>query len=68
MDKSTGVQCDQTVVAEKSASLKDYPAKLRHLAHHRFENCNYGVTTGFWDIVFRTHAGVIGERIRSGTG
>jgi sterol desaturase/sphingolipid hydroxylase (fatty acid hydroxylase superfamily) len=45
-----------------------YPAKLRHLAHHRFENCNYGVTTSFWDIVFRTNAGVIGGRIRSGTG
>ena len=45
-----------------------YPAKLRHLAHHRFENCNYGVTTNFWDIVFHTNAGVIGERIRSGTG
>jgi len=45
-----------------------YPAKLRHLAHHRFENCNYGVTTSFWDIVFRTHADVIGERIRSETG
>lgn len=31
-----------------------YSAKLRHLTHHRFENCNYGVTTGFWDNVFRT--------------
>jgi sterol desaturase/sphingolipid hydroxylase (fatty acid hydroxylase superfamily) len=31
-----------------------YSAKLRHLAHHHFENCNYGVTTSFWDIVFRT--------------
>ena len=44
-----------------------YPAKLRHLAHHRFENCNYGVTTSFWDIVFRTHAGVIGGSLHSGT-
>jgi len=26
-----------------------YSAKIRHLTHHRFENCNYGVTT-----VFRT--------------
>jgi len=31
-----------------------YSAKMRHLTHHRFENCNYGVTTPFWDIVFRT--------------
>src|SRR5271166_4521598 len=42
-----------------------YPAKMRHLTHHRFENCNYGVTTIFWDIVFRTHARVVGERIAS---
>ncbi len=42
-----------------------YPAKLRHLAHHRFENCNYGVTTIFWDIVFRTDAGVVGQRART---
>jgi len=33
-----------------------YPAKMRHLTHHHLENCNYGVTTGFWDIVFRTSA------------
>jgi sterol desaturase/sphingolipid hydroxylase (fatty acid hydroxylase superfamily) len=33
-----------------------YPTKIRHLAHHRFDNCNFGVTTGFWDIVFRTRA------------
>jgi sterol desaturase/sphingolipid hydroxylase (fatty acid hydroxylase superfamily) len=33
-----------------------YSAKMRHLAHHRFENCNYGVTTIFWDVVFRTSA------------
>jgi sterol desaturase/sphingolipid hydroxylase (fatty acid hydroxylase superfamily) len=33
-----------------------YPAKMRHLLHHRFENCNYGVTTMVWDIVFRTSA------------
>jgi len=45
-----------------------YSAKVRHLTHHRFENCNYGVTTIFWDIVFRTNARIIGERIRSGTG
>src|ERR1700675_2304472 len=24
-----------------------YSAKLRHLTHHRFENCNFGVTTIF---------------------
>ena len=45
-----------------------YSAKLRHLAHHRFEICNFGVTTIFWDIVFRTHARTIGERLPSGTG
>ncbi len=39
-----------------------------HLTHHRFENCNYGVTTIFWDIVFRTNARIIGERIRSRAG
>jgi sterol desaturase/sphingolipid hydroxylase (fatty acid hydroxylase superfamily) len=33
-----------------------HSAKLRHLTHHRFDNCNYGVTTIFWDIVFRTNA------------
>jgi sterol desaturase/sphingolipid hydroxylase (fatty acid hydroxylase superfamily) len=33
-----------------------YSAKLRHLAHHHLENCNFGVTTIFWDVVFRTHA------------
>jgi sterol desaturase/sphingolipid hydroxylase (fatty acid hydroxylase superfamily) len=42
-----------------------YPARMRHLTHHRLENCNYGVTTGFWDIVFRTNARLIGERVRS---
>ncbi len=42
-----------------------YSAKMRHLTHHRFENCNYGVTTIFWDIVFRTNARIVGERIRS---
>ena len=41
---------------------------MRHPAHHRFENCNYGVTTIFWDIVFRTDAGTISEHIRSGAG
>jgi len=45
-----------------------YSAKMRHLTHHRFDNCNYGVTTIFWDIVFRTNARIIGERIRSGAG
>jgi len=45
-----------------------HPAKLRHLTHHRLENCNFGVTTSFWDMVFRTYAGIIGERLRSGVG
>jgi sterol desaturase/sphingolipid hydroxylase (fatty acid hydroxylase superfamily) len=45
-----------------------YPAKMRHLTHHRFENCNFGVTTMFWDIVFRTHAENISEQIRPGVG
>lgn len=34
-----------------------YPTKIRHLAHHRFDTCNFGVTTSFWDVVFRTRAG-----------
>lgn len=42
-----------------------YSAKLRHLTHHRVENCNYGVTTNFWDIVFRTNARIIGQRLRA---
>jgi sterol desaturase/sphingolipid hydroxylase (fatty acid hydroxylase superfamily) len=42
-----------------------YPARMRHLTHHRLENCNYGVTTGFWDVVFRSSARLIGERLRS---
>jgi sterol desaturase/sphingolipid hydroxylase (fatty acid hydroxylase superfamily) len=33
-----------------------YSTKIRHLTHHRFENCNFGVTTIFWDIVFGTSA------------
>ena len=33
-----------------------YPTKIRHLTHHRFESCNFGVTTIFWDIVFGTSA------------
>ena len=37
-----------------------YSAKMRHLTHHRFEDCNYGVTTSFWDIVFRTNARIVG--------
>ena len=39
-----------------------YSAKMRHLTHHHFENRNYGVTTIFWDVVFRTNARIIGER------
>jgi sterol desaturase/sphingolipid hydroxylase (fatty acid hydroxylase superfamily) len=45
-----------------------YSAKVRHLTHHRIDNCNYGVPTNFWDIVFRTNAGSMAERIRSGAG
>jgi sterol desaturase/sphingolipid hydroxylase (fatty acid hydroxylase superfamily) len=45
-----------------------YPAKMRHLTHHRFDNCNFGVTTNFWDIVFRTNARIVGGRISSGAG
>jgi sterol desaturase/sphingolipid hydroxylase (fatty acid hydroxylase superfamily) len=39
-----------------------YSTKIRHLTHHRLENCNFGVTTSFWDIIFRTNAKIIGER------
>jgi sterol desaturase/sphingolipid hydroxylase (fatty acid hydroxylase superfamily) len=42
-----------------------YPTKMRHLTHHHLENCNYGVTTIFWDVVFRTNAREIGGRIPS---
>jgi sterol desaturase/sphingolipid hydroxylase (fatty acid hydroxylase superfamily) len=42
-----------------------YATKMRHLTHHHLENCNYGVTTGFWDVVFRTNERSIGERLRS---
>ena len=33
-----------------------YAAKLRHITHHHLDNCNYGVTTAFWDFVFHTNA------------
>ena len=39
-----------------------YSTKIRHLTHHQLENCNFGVTTIFWDIIFRTNAKIIGER------
>jgi sterol desaturase/sphingolipid hydroxylase (fatty acid hydroxylase superfamily) len=42
-----------------------YTAKMRHLTHHRLENCNYGVTTLFWDIVFRTNVSVVRQRMAS---
>jgi sterol desaturase/sphingolipid hydroxylase (fatty acid hydroxylase superfamily) len=45
-----------------------YSAKMRHLTHHRFDNCNYGVTTIFWDIVFRSNARIVAERLRSSAG
>ena len=31
-----------------------YRARVRHMAHHYRDGCNFGVTTGFWDIVFGT--------------
>lgn len=31
-----------------------YRAKLRHVAHHASDDCNFGVTTSFWDVVFHT--------------
>jgi len=31
-----------------------YPSRVRHMAHHYRDNTNFGVTTGFWDRVFRT--------------
>lgn len=39
-----------------------YSAKMRHLTHHRFDTCNYGVTTNLWDIVFRTNAGITAHK------
>ena len=33
-----------------------YSTKIRHLTHHRFENCNFGVTTNVWDVAFGTSA------------
>lgn len=33
-----------------------YQIKLNHIAHHR-KDVNFGVTTPFWDHVFRTHNG-----------
>jgi sterol desaturase/sphingolipid hydroxylase (fatty acid hydroxylase superfamily) len=45
-----------------------YSAKMRHLTHHHVGTCNFGVTTDFWDIVFRTNARVIGGGIHSRAG
>ena len=45
-----------------------YAAKMRHLIHHRVESCNFGVTTDFWDVVFRTNARLIGGGINSRAG
>jgi sterol desaturase/sphingolipid hydroxylase (fatty acid hydroxylase superfamily) len=42
-----------------------YSAKMRHLTHHRVDTCNYGVTTIFWDVVFRTHARIVDGSLRS---
>jgi len=45
-----------------------YSAKMRHLIHHHVETCNFGVTTDFWDVVFRTNARLIGGDIHSRAG
>jgi sterol desaturase/sphingolipid hydroxylase (fatty acid hydroxylase superfamily) len=45
-----------------------YSAKMRHSTHHRFENCNFGVSTIFWDVVFRTQARIVSGHIGSGAG
>jgi sterol desaturase/sphingolipid hydroxylase (fatty acid hydroxylase superfamily) len=45
-----------------------YPTKIRHLTHHRLENCNFGVTTAFWDIAFRTSARAGSGRVSSAVG
>jgi sterol desaturase/sphingolipid hydroxylase (fatty acid hydroxylase superfamily) len=45
-----------------------YSAKMRHLTHHHVETCNFGVTTDFWDIVFRTNARLVGRGIHSRAG
>lgn len=42
-----------------------YAAKMRHTTHHRLENCNYGVTTLFWDLVFLTYVRVVRQPIAS---
>jgi sterol desaturase/sphingolipid hydroxylase (fatty acid hydroxylase superfamily) len=39
-----------------------YSIKLRHVAHHRQEDRNFGVTSGFWDVVFRTGASAVSGR------
>lgn len=31
-----------------------YAQKLRHAAHHRLDDVNFGVTSGFWDALFGT--------------
>jgi sterol desaturase/sphingolipid hydroxylase (fatty acid hydroxylase superfamily) len=42
-----------------------YTARMWHTRHHRLENCNYGVTTLFWDLVFRTYVPVVKQRMAS---
>ncbi|HLZ00558.1 MAG TPA: sterol desaturase family protein [Bradyrhizobium sp.] len=39
-----------------------YSIKLRHLVHHHLEDCNFGVTTGFWDVICRSSAGAVAKR------
>lgn len=43
-----------------------YGLKRRHMLHHHFDDAgNFGVTTGFWDVVFGTDVRV-GGTVRSG--
>ncbi len=44
-----------------------YSTKIRHLTHHRFEDCNFGVTTMFWDIAFGTSAR-LSDRVQEADG
>jgi sterol desaturase/sphingolipid hydroxylase (fatty acid hydroxylase superfamily) len=37
------------------ASSYLYTLKMHHIAHHKFDNVNFGVITTLWDRVFSTH-------------
>ncbi len=44
-----------------------YKLKRRHLLHHHFDdNGNFGVTSGFWDVVFGTNINVRRRQTRHG--